>query len=458
MTATSAYFTSLGSVGEVGASAHLIEIGGLSLLLDSGLHPKKEGRASLPDFNHLRRAPDAVLVSHGHHDHCASLPYFLKMFPSTTPFATDGTVAILERMLSNSVSVMEKMRIERGIEDYPLYSRDDVAAAVRKLGRGIPMGREFSVRPGKDVTVCFSPAGHVLGAACTRITTPGHSVLYTGDICVIDQELMPGIKLPPEARDVDTLIIESTYGANDVAHEIEYKNEVARFAEACTRVINREGVVLIPSFALGRTQEVLNMISRLQHRGKIPDVPVYASGLGRAIYEVYQRFHHELKRNVIMTPIENFYSVGDVWDPKVVRALIAEPCIIVATSGMMVENTPSAMIAERLVLDKKHGIFFVGYCDPETLGYKVREAKTGDRLTFRVGGSPQPIVCEDREWFYFSAHAHREDLCKVIDQVNSKNIIFVHGDPPAVEWMMHNAGNGRKKFSPRIGQSIELKA
>lgn len=455
---TTAYFTSLGSVGEVGASAHVLEIDGLSLLLDSGLHPKKEGRASLPDFQHLRRAPDAVLVSHGHHDHCASLPYLLKMFPSTAPYATDPTVAILDRMLGNSVSVMEKMRVERGIEDYPLYSREDVANTVRRLGRGIPFGREFSIRPGKDVTVTFTPAGHVLGAAMTRITSPGHTVLYTGDICVIDQELIAGVKVPDEAREVDTLIIESTYGANETAQNVDYKAEMARFAEAITRVIEREGVVLIPSFALGRTQEVLNMISRLQHRGKVPDVPVYASGLGRAIYEIYQRHQDLLKRGLMMTPLDEFRSVGDVWDPTVVRQLTAEPCIIVATSGMMVENTPAAMIAERLVLDQKHGIFFVGYCDPDTLGYKVREAKTGDRLTFRIGGSPQPILCDDRQWFYFSAHAHREDLCKVIDQIKSKNLIFVHGDPPAVEWMMKNAGNGRRKFAPRIGEPLTLNA
>lgn len=445
-------------MGEVGASAHLIEINGLSILLDSGLHPKKEGRASLPDFGQLRRAPDAVVVTHAHHDHCASLPYLLKMFPATTPYATPATTAILERMLSNSVSVMERMKVERGIEDYPLYSRDDVTHAVKRLYGGVPFGREFSIRPGNEVTVCLSPAGHVLGAACVRISSPGHSVLYTGDVCVIDQELMPGIKLPPEACDVETLIIESTYGANETAHEIQYKTEVNRFAEAITRVIMRDGVVLVPSFALGRTQEVLNMITRLQHRGRIPQVPVYASGLGRAIYEVYVRFHDELKRNVLMTDLSEFESVGDVWDPRVVRTLTAEPCIIVATSGMMVENTPSAMIAERLVTDSRHGIFFVGYCDPDTLGYKVRTAKTGERFAFRLGGATVPIVCEDREWFYFSAHAHREDLCKVIDQVKSKNLVFVHGDPPAVEWMMANAGNGRKKFNPRIGETIPLKA
>ena len=163
-------------------------------------------------------APDAVLISHGHHDHCAALPYLLKMYPSVVPFATSATVAVLDRMLHNSVSVMEKMRLERGIEEYPLYTHDDVDFAVRRLYRGIPMNNEFAILPDNDLRVCFSHAGHVLGSACTRVSSPDHTVLYTGDVCLIDQELMSGMKFPKESRQVDTLIIESTYGANATAH------------------------------------------------------------------------------------------------------------------------------------------------------------------------------------------------------------------------------------------------
>jgi predicted metal-dependent RNase len=256
---------------------------------------------------------------------------------------------------------------------------------------------------------------------------------------------------------VDTLIIESTYGANATAHEIEYHDEVERFAEGINRVLNRDGVVLAPSFALGRTQEVLNMIARLQESGRIPYVPVYASGMGRAIYEIYSRYAGELKRRARLAPLEEFEAVGDVWDPRVVRELTSEPAIIVATSGMMLENTPSAMIAERLVTEPRNGIFFVGYCDPATLGYKVRNAKKGDRFIFRLGGSPVTVQCEDIQWYYFSAHAHRQDLVEVVDRIQSKNLLFVHGDPPAVEWMYHNSGEGRRKFMPRVGERIALR-
>ena len=455
MSKSTSYFTSLGGVGEVGASAHLIEIDGLTVLLDCGLHPKKDGKSSLPDFSRLRRAPDAVIISHGHHDHCAALPYFLKMFPTTVPYATVPTVRILNRMLHNSVSVMEKIQLEQGVEDYPLYDHADVENAIRRL-YGIPMGQNFAILPDSPVRVMFSSAGHVLGSASVLIKGTDHTVFYTSDVCAVDQELMPALAVPDEAKDVDTLIIESTYGANEEADRIVYEDEISRFAEGINRVINRGGVVLVPSFALGRTQEVLNILARLQDTGKIPYVRIYASGLGRAIYEIYARFRDELRPGADLVPLDEFESIGDVWDPVEARKLLKEPCIIVATAGMLIENTPSAMIAQHLVKDPRHGIFFVGYCDPATLGYKLRQAQKGDSLIFQTGGEAVTLQLDDIQWFHFSAHAHRQELIQLVDTIQSKNLIYVHGDPPALDWMHGHSGNGRKKFLPKIGQPIAL--
>lgn len=456
MSQSTVYFTSLGSVGEVGASAHLLEIDGLTILLDCGLHPKKEGKASLPDFSHLPKAPDAVIISHCHHDHCAALPYLLKMFPSCVPYATEPSVRILDRMLHNSVTVMEKMRVEKGIEDYPLYDRGDVDFAARRI-YSIPMDQEFAVLPDSPVRVTFSHAGHVLGAACIHIKGTEHSVFYTSDVCTANQELLAGLELPEEAKEVDTLIIESTYGANEKADEIHYEDEIARLAKGIRRVLARDGTVLIPSFALGRTQEVLNVLTRLQETGQIPYVPLYISGLGRAIYEIYSRFQSDFRSGAEMTPLDAFDSVGDVWNPEETKKLLREPSIIVATAGMLIENTPSAMIAQQLVQDPRHGIFFVGYCDPATLGWKLRHIEPGEKMVFSTNGDPVEVALDDIDWYHFSAHAHRTELIGLIDSIHSKNLIFVHGDPPALEWMNDNAGDGRQKFLPRIGETIELK-
>lgn len=448
-------FTPLGGAGEVGANCFCLEIGGLLLLLDCGLHPKKEGLEALPDFSYLDRAPDAVIVTHAHMDHCGAVPYLLKRFPSTAAFATGATVSIMDRMLHNSVSVMTLLKEEQQIGAYPLYEHADVDVAQRRI-YGIDVGRDFAVAPGSPVRITFSPAGHVLGSATITVDAPGHCLFYTGDICMIDQELIEGFSPPLNGRDVDTLIIESTYGANEEADGYDYAVEVDRFAADTAAVLEGGGVVLAPSFALGRSQEVLNMVARLQEAGRVPEVPVYGSGLGRAVYEVYTKFSDELRPGADLRPLSQFRRVGDVWDPAVLGKLFDEPGIIVATSGMMIEKTPSAMIARRMVRETGHGIFFVGYTDPDTLGFRVRNARKGDRLRFLPGEEPVEVALENIRSYRFSAHAPRGDLCDIVDHFDAANLVFVHGDPPAIEWMHENCGDGSAKFAPRIGETIRL--
>lgn len=448
-------FISLGSVGEVGASAHLLTINGFQILLDCGMHPSKEGSDKLPDFSMLHRAPDAVIVSHSHLDHCGAIPQLALLFPSTPIYCTPPTLRIMDRMLHNCVSVMGKIRDERDVPEYPLYSHVDVENVIKRIYK-INMYQEFAIHPDSDIRVTFSPAGHVLGSASVTLSTPDHTVFYTGDICTVDQELMEAYRPPSDPESIDTLIIESTYGGTDSADDIIHEEEVERFGTAIAEVIARGGVALIPSFALGRAQEILNIVSRLQHEGTLPWVPVYASGLGRAVYEIYDDFFHELKPTAELSPLSEFLNVGNVWKPEVAQALISEPCIIVATSGMMLENTPSAMIAQQLVKEKRHGIFFVGYCADDTVGAKLKEAALGESVTFELGGEPVPVALETIESFHFSAHATRKHLREVVEAIPSKNVIFVHGDPPALEWMEYNTGEGRNKYVPAIGQTIEL--
>ena len=448
-------FTPCGGGREIGANSYLVGIDGHEILLDCGVHPKKEGWGSLPEFGLLRRAPDAVIVSHGHVDHCGALPHLLKQFPDTTPYATVATISIMERMLHNSVSVMCTIARERGIREYPLYSHEDVEYAMRKT-RGVSLDREFALDDAGETRATFFHAGHVLGSASVLLRTPGHTLFYTGDICATDQELMAGLAPLADAEKVDTLIIESTYGANEEADKARLEDQVERFGTAVREVIERGGSVLVPSFALGRTQEMLNIIARLQESGTIPPVRVLASGLGRAIYEVYNRYHDYLHPDANLRPLAQFGRVGDVWARGNVLELLRDPAIIVATSGMMIENTPSALIAEEMVQARQHGIFFVGYLDPETLGYKLLHASSGTRLSFGLNRPPVKVVLENIAWFHFSAHAPRETLREVVRRIHPKNVIFVHGDPDAIDWMRREAAHGCRAFSAAIGETITL--
>jgi len=451
-------FCVLGGGGEIGASCFEVSFNGHSVLLDTGTHPKKEGLESLPAFGLLSRAPDAAIISHAHVDHCGSLPYLLRQFPGVRSFATHPTVRLIDRMLHNSVSVMNTLRKERGIEDYPLYEHEDVSYAMR-LMRGQDMQSWFDLPTrGVEAQACFIHAGHVLGSASVLLRMPGHTLFYTSDICETNQELMSQYSPLDPSIEIDTLVIESTHGAVDDEHSRVYQDEIPKLAEAVGGVVRGGGVALIPCFALGRTQEITNIIARHMEEGIIPRAPIYASGLGRAIYEIYEKFPEYLQPRAELRPLEQFKRIGNVWNKDTMDRLLNEPAVIVATSGMMLENTPSALIAESLTRGNHHGIFFVGYLDHETLGYKLLHSEMGEKLRYGIGRPGVERKLENVKRFHFSAHAPRKTLLQVINRLKPKNVIFVHGDQQAIHWMKEHAANGCASFAPTIGQTITLEA
>jgi len=449
-------FTALGGA-EIGANSYVVSFGNAALLIDCGTHPKKEGLESLPAFRHITTPPQAALISHSHIDHCGALPLFLRQCPEAACYATGPTVKILDRMLHNSVSVMGTMALERGIPDYPLYTHAEVDDLLRSM-YGMDFGEEFAPTWNSPFRACFHQAGHVLGSASIVVKAPGHTLFYTGDVSMTHQELMTAFSPLPPGFQPDTLVIECTRCAKDLSGRATYEEEVMQLSREISRVLKGNGCVLIPSFALGRTQELLNIIARLQESGLVPDVPVYASGLGRAIYEIYARHEHFFRQGTTLRPLSQFARIGDVWERAVARDLLRKPCIIVATSGMMIENTPSAMIAQEMVRDKRHGIFFVGYLDPDTLGHKLLHAKPGDSFAFELTGRPVKIEIENVKQFDFSAHAPREDLCRLVAQLHPKNIVFIHGDPEATAWMCANCPGDARRFVPELGVPIALEA
>ncbi len=447
-------FSVLGGGGEVGANCYRLNLGGVTVLLDCGTHPKKEGGQALPQFSLLEKAPAALLVSHAHVDHCGAMPYLVRLHPAIRTHATPPTARIMDRMLHNSVAVMGTIARERGVSDYPLYEHKDVNFAMRGV-QGHEFLEPFVLSTDPPIEVTFYPSGHVLGSASILLRTPGHSVFYTGDICETEQELMGGYTPLHTNVHVDTLITESTHGATDDSGVRPYAEEGAKLGEAVAQVVRNGGAALLPSFALGRTQEMLNIIARLQEEGAIPPVPVFASGLGRAIYELYDRFQPYLKPGAVLRPLEYFGRIGNVWQRDEVKRLLDRPCIIVATSGMMLENTPSALIAQEMVRHTHHGIFFVGYVDQETLGYRLLNAKPGDALQFELGKAPVEVVLENIQRWYFSAHASRSALVEFIDRMKPSNVVHVHGDPEAIDWMRLQGRNNHTCHAPAIGETIE---
>jgi len=299
----------------------------------------------------------------------------------------------------------------------------------------------------------FIPAGHVLGAAGLILKKGKHCLYYTGDISLQDQALISGAVLPEEK--IHTLILECTYANDPNYHSQNRRREIEAFARETSSILSSGGCVLIPAFALGKTQELLCTIYQLMRRGKIPPVPIYISGLGKSVTEIYQDHRRYLLPQASLLSFD-LYSVLGLLDDLSIRALLERPCLIVATNGMMVENTPSARLARWMVQEERHGIFFCGFIDPDTLGYRVFHAQPGEALPFSPDGEPIPIKNPNIRRFYLSSHADRYELLDLARKMNPRNIILIHGEKEGMEFMQKELGKESQVFLGEKGKAIIL--
>ena len=457
-------FTVLGGGQEIGANSYLLSLSGVPLLLDAGLHPKKFGFESLPDYDGIERELEAIFITHAHLDHVGSLPVINHRHPQAPIFATLPTKEIALRMLHNTVTVMNIFREEKGLVEYPFFDHEDLWPLEGEImGLDYKVSRSSSAQ-GKQISseqlhlrggiqARFLPAGHVLGAAGVLFRQGGRFLYYTGDISLQAQVLIPGAILPDVK--IDTLILECTYGNDPAYHSRSRQQEVDSFAREAASILDSGGCVLIPAFALGKTQELILIIHNLMRSGQIPPVPLYISGLGKSITEIYQDHHRYLLEKANTLSFDLFSVLGFLDDLSIAQ-LLQEPCLIVATNGMMVENTPSARIARLLVQEERHGIFFCGYVDPDTLGYRVFHSKPGEALPFAPAGEPVIISTPNIRRFYLSSHADRYELLDLAQKIHPRNIVLVHGEKEGMEFLREELSKESQIFLGEKGRTIPL--
>jgi Cft2 family RNA processing exonuclease len=457
-------FTVLGGGQEIGANSYLLKVDGVPILLDAGLHPKKYGLESLPGYGGIDHELEAIFISHAHLDHVGSLPVINNLQPQAPIFATIPTKDIALRMLHNTVTVMNLFREERGILDYPFFGHEDLwplegeiiglefkgAAGASLSLKGIQSER-VHLRGG--VQARFIPAGHVLGAAGLFLRQGKRNLYYTGDISLQNQSLIAGAVIPE--GNIDTLVLECTYGNDPAYHSQTRQGELDSLAAEASSILAAGGCVLIPAFALGKTQELLHILHRLMRRGQIPSVPLYISGLGKSIAEIYLEHRRYLRPQVSILSFD-LYSVLGYLDDLSIQTLLREPCLIVATNGMMVENTPSARLARWMVREERHGIFFCSYIDPDTLGYRVLHARPGDSLAFSSDGEPVTVQTPNIRRFYLSSHADRYELLDLARKINPRHVVLVHGEKAGMEFMAEELGGESRVFMGEKGKTIDL--
>ena len=427
-------FTDLNPHGGIGANCTYCQIGPFRFALDSGLHPKHVGNDSVPRHDQIHSdGLDFILLTHCHLDHLGSLPLLSRKNPRAPIFLSYPSSILARRMLSNSLSVMKRQRSELNLPELPLYGRADLGALYDRM-EIIPIEEPVVFeKNGQTIEITAYHAGHVAGAVSFELTHQGKSVFFTGDLLFNDLRTLDGAQLP--RRPVDLLVMETTRGGAERPAGQQREGEIARLLEDICKALSRGGSVLIPVFALGRMQEMLVVLDEARKNKVLPPTPVFCSGLGmdlvNHIHQISQNFNRvHFKRKVLRSlgaqPLPRRLQPGE---PLPMRG------IYLVSSGMLVEHTPSYMLASSMLGDDRNGLFFVGYCDPSTPGGQLLETKHGEDFLFNAIDIRQKVQASVHR-YDLSGHADRDELLAYAEAVSPRKIILHHGDPDARAWFL----------------------
>lgn len=448
---------------DIGASAWLAEIDGHRLLMDAGTHPKRDGYESLPLYKLIRDEPlDAIAISHCHHDHVGSLPIAVREHPQAHVLMSELSYFLVERVLHNSVNVMKRQRDELGIKEYPLFSHrevDDIAPVFQgyRYNREIEWAAFEELKKGEtSPTLEFHDAGHALGSAGIMVRGNRESLFYTGDVCFRDQTILRGARF--EDVKADVLIMETTRGDRAPNPTVTRESELNRLVASINEAQSGGGCVLIPSFALGRTQEMLASLALAMKDGRLKHQPVYIGGLGRVFTEIYDLEAHRVNRNHSNLELNRALDLN-VIDPRQAESMkLNKGRLFVMTAGMLSENTAAHVIAARMLAEERHGIFFVGYADPETPGGRLKASQPGERFFYSETYGEITHGCRV-EQFDLTAHADRDELLEFVGRVEPRMVVLGHGDKEAREWFAENIKSSYPRTAvcqPGPGEAVEV--
>ncbi|MGE0625755.1 MAG: MBL fold metallo-hydrolase [Pseudomonadales bacterium] len=448
--------TFLGAAGTVTGSKYLLEHGGCRILVDAGLFQGKAfGQKNLEPLPFDVGSLDAVFLTHAHLDHSGYLPV-LKRAGFTGPvYCTSGTAALAGILLPDSGHLQQedaayaaRKKFEGGEPREPLYTEDDAREALSLL-QPVPFHEAVAVGPG--ITATFHRAGHILGAAWIRFDLGGTRIVFSGDVGRPDDPVM----LPPEAltSGTDYLVTESTYG--DRQHSPQSPEAALR--EVVNATARRNGVLMIPAFAVGRAQAILLLLARLRERGQIPGLPTYLnSPMAIDATDIYCRHADEHRLSdaecAVMCRAATFVNSADES-----RALNERhgPMIVVSASGMASGGRILHHFRAWLE-DDRNTVLFTGYQAGGTRGAAM---VAGAKSVF-VHGRHLAVNATVTELSSLSAHADATELRDWLATTNSppRRVFVTHGEPESAR-ALQNTLQGELSWPtdvPELGQSWGL--
>ena len=448
---------------DIGATSWFVDMEGHRLLMDAGTHPKREGRGSMPLYDIVKNEEvDAIAISHCHHDHVGSLPVALRHFPKAHVLMSELSYFLVERVLHNSVNVMRRQRDELGIQEYPLFTHDEVDD-LAPVFQGFKYNREIDWASfektrggGYSPTLEFYDAGHALGSAGIMVRGKKETLFFTGDVCFHNQTILKSARF--EDIKADVLIMETTRGNRQLPPGFSRENEIERLSQAIQRVLERKGSVLMPTFALGRTQEILALLALLMREGKLKTQPIYIGGLGRVFTEIYDLESHRTHRQYPDLQLREALNLIVLEQGQAEKMKLTNGRLFVITSGMMSEHTAAHDLALRMTGDPNQAIFFVGYADPDTPGGRLKAATQGQTFLFSASGGEVTRLCEVGE-FDLTAHANRNDLLDMVGRIEPRAVLLGHGEADSRNWFEANIRERYPKIKviqPKPGESLEV--
>lgn len=445
-----------GAAREVTGSCHILRVGSGSkrrtILLDCGLFQGKRSESRTKNA----RLPvpvseiDAVILSHAHIDHAGRLPYLVAQGYKNTIWATAATRDLCAIMLADSAHIQEKdaefLAKHRNEFVEPLYRVEDATNTLERMV-GMPIHKWFDVTDG--VRAMFTEAGHILGSASIALEVREGSefrrVVFSGDVGRCN---LPIIRDPqPPEQGADVILCESTYGNRD--HEsVEGARE--QLAAVVRETAARGGRVLIPAFAVGRTQELVYDLHALRRDGKIPDIPIYIDSPlatdATAVFAVHPEAYDHNEELVRRTPnLFDFPMVKftrDVSESKRLNTLHG-PMIVIAASGM----AESGRILHHLRFgagDPRNTILVVGFMAEHTLGRRIVER----RPVLRIFGDEVPLSAQVEVLNGYSAHADRTELLAWLRSVRQYGVADGRANPHV--YLVHGERDAQDAFAEQL--------
>lgn len=455
-----ATLTFLGGTGTVTGSRFLLEHGDARLLMDCGLYQgeRELRRRNWEPFPVPPDTIDDVVLSHCHLDHCGYLPALVRDGFRGPIWLTEGTGALAGIVLRDSGYLNERdadLAREGGWSKHspplPLYTAADADRAITHFRT---VDYDTTTELSDDVRFRMSRAGHVLGSASTVVEAGAASILFSGDLGRTDHPVLRGRAAPPAAR---TVVVESTYG--DRAHPRPDGSPHEAFADAVRRTIERGGSVLVPAFAVDRTELVLQALSDMVAAGAIPVVPVHVdSPMALAALEVYRRgsLREELREDV-EPEFVHLPMLRAARTPEESMALNSprRPCIIVSASGMATGGRVVHHLRHMLP-DRRNTVVLTGY---QAVGTRGRSLLDGAH-ELKMFGRYVPVEAEVVADEEFSVHADAEEVLSWLDQMPERpdTVYVVHGERRASEAL---AGRIRTELGwtvavPHLGERVRL--